>query len=162
MSRIQAVCFDLDDTLRDPGGARGAIRRTCERLGPLTQVDPAKLFAANGEVWQRLWPEVEDRWTYGSMTGEAVTTEAWRRTLQACGHHDPTTARRAAKIHLAHAFTAHRLFDDARILLDAIEHDAPAGRHSRRYRFTSRGHRASRGGLDAVVSRARAGRAGRS
>lgn len=121
MSRIQAVCFDLDDTLRDPGGARGAIRRTCERLGPLSQVDPAKLFAANGEVWQRLWPEVEDRWTYGSMTGEAVTTEAWRRTLQACGHHDPTTARRAAKIHLEHAFTAHRLFDDARILLDAIE-----------------------------------------
>ncbi|MDQ3552839.1 MAG: HAD family hydrolase [Chloroflexota bacterium] len=123
MSRIQAVCFDLDDTLRDPGGARGAIRRTCERLGPLIQVDPARLFAANGEVWQRLWPEVEDGWTHGFMTGEAVTTEAWRRTLQACGHHDPATARRAAKIHLKHAFTAHRLFDDARILLDAIEPD---------------------------------------
>lgn len=121
MTDVRAVCFDLDDTLRDPSGTREALQRTCERLGGLTGVDPADLLASNGEVWPRLWTEVEDAWTVGGMSGEAVTTEAWRRTLEACGHESVETAHQAAAIHLQEVFSAQRLFDDATVLLDAID-----------------------------------------
>jgi len=121
MKGLRAVCFDLDDTLRDPIGAREALLRTCDRLGGLTGLDPADLLASNGEVWPRLWADVEDAWTLGGMTGEAVTTEAWRRTLESCGHESAETAHQAAAIHLQEIFSAQRLFDDAMVLLEAID-----------------------------------------
>lgn len=121
MTGVRAICFDLDDTLRDPSGARDALRRTCESMATLTGLDAEVLLAANGRIWPRFWLEVEDAWTLGAMSGEAVTAEAWRRTLQACGHDDPASARRAAEIHLERTFQSQRLFDDARSLLDALD-----------------------------------------
>jgi putative hydrolase of the HAD superfamily len=123
MSHFRAICFDLDDTLRDPSGAGDALRRACAGIGELTGLDPAMLLARNAEVWPALWREVEEPWTLGGTSGAAVTTEAWRRTLEACGQADAAMARRAADIHLAELFGAQRLFDDARALLDAIDAD---------------------------------------
>jgi len=120
---IRAVCFDLDDTLRDPSGARDALLRTCRRVGAITGIDPAVLLAANSEAWPRLWREVEEPWTLGGTSGEIVTTEAWRRTFEACDHHAPESAAQAAQIHLEEIVSAQRLFDDARVLLDAIAPD---------------------------------------
>lgn len=109
--------------MRDPSGVRDALRRACERVGGLTGLDPADLLACNGRVWPRLWVEVEDAWTLGGMSGEAVTTEAWRQTLEACGYASAETALQAAAIHLEEVFRAQRLFDDAKLLLDAIDPD---------------------------------------
>jgi putative hydrolase of the HAD superfamily len=121
VSDLRAVCFDLDDTLRDSSGTREALLRTCERLGVLTGLDPADLLACNSRVWPPLWVEVEDAWTLGGMSGEAVTTEAWRQTLEACGYASSETALQAAAIHLEEVFGVQRLFDDAKSLLDAID-----------------------------------------
>ena len=123
MSDVRAVCFDLDDTLRDPGGAHDALPRTCQRVGAMTGIDPADLLASNAEAWPQLWREVEEPWTLGGTSGEIVTTEAWRRTLEACGHADVESAGRAAHIHLEEIFRAQRLFEDARVLLGAIGPD---------------------------------------
>jgi putative hydrolase of the HAD superfamily len=120
MSDIRAVCFDLDDTLRDPSGAHDALIRTCQRVGAFTGIDPGVLIASNAEIWLGLWREVEEPWTLGGTSGEIVTAEAWRRTLEACRHTDATSAARAAHIHLAEIFRAQRLYVDARVLLDAI------------------------------------------
>ena len=124
MNDIRAVCFDLDDTLRDPGGARDALLRTCQRVGAMTDLDPAALLASNAEVWPRLWREVEELWTLGGTSGEIVTTEAWRRTLEACGHTAAASAARAAHVHLEEIFRRQRLFEDARVMLDAIAPDS--------------------------------------
>ncbi|MDQ3688981.1 MAG: hypothetical protein M3406_02900 [Chloroflexota bacterium] len=123
VNEIRAVCFDLDDTLRDPSGARDALLRTCRRVSAITGIDPAMLLAANSEAWPRLWREVEVPWTLGGTSGEIVTIEAWRRTLEACDHHDPESAAQAAEIHLEEIVRAQRLFDDARTLLNAIGPD---------------------------------------
>jgi putative hydrolase of the HAD superfamily len=123
MNDIRAVCFDLDDTLRDPAGGRDALLRTCRRVGAITGIDSDVLLTSNSETWPQLWREVEEPWTLGGTSGEIVTTEAWRRTLEACDHGDPESAARAAQIHLEEIVSAQRLFDDARILLDAIAPD---------------------------------------
>lgn len=123
MSDIRAVCFDLDDTLRDASGAHTALLRTCEQVGAITGIDPAALLASNTAAWPQLWREVGEPWTLGGTSGQIVTTEAWRRTLEACGHDETRSAAQAADIHLEEIARSQLLFDDARLLLDAIDPD---------------------------------------
>jgi len=122
---VQAVSFDLDDTLRDASGAPGALRRTAEQLAAISDVATDVLLEANAREWVALWPEVEVAWTFGAMSGEDVTREAWRRTLAACGADDPGLANRATELHLAETLAAQRLFDDAEQLLDALRGRLP-------------------------------------
>ncbi len=84
MTQPRALSFDLDDTLRDGRGAAEALRRTAEHLSVLSGVATNDLLAANASEWAGLWPEVEAAWELGEMSGETVTTEAWRRTLAVC------------------------------------------------------------------------------
>lgn len=121
MKPVQAVFFDLDDTLRDGSGSHEAIVRTCSEIAARAGLDPARLLEANSEVWQRYWPEVEDKWTLGVLDGDAVTLEAWRRTLLACGRDDQSLARLGRETHLQHGREALRLFDDARWLLGVLK-----------------------------------------
>jgi putative hydrolase of the HAD superfamily len=66
---------------------------------------------------------VEEPWTLGGTSGEIVTTEAWCRTLEACGHVEAESAARAAHIHLEEISRGQRFFEDARVLLGAIAPD---------------------------------------
>ncbi|MDQ3688471.1 MAG: HAD family hydrolase [Chloroflexota bacterium] len=125
MREVGAVCFDLDDTLRDGGGAADALRRTAEKLAALSGVASDVILGANATEWAGLWPEVETAWTLGAMSGAEVTSEAWRRTLGACGVDDPGLVRRATEVHLAEILAEQRLFDDAARLLDALDGQLP-------------------------------------
>lgn len=115
----RAVFFDLDDTLADGSGLPGAINAACDELAAMTGADPTELRRANQEAWQRYWPGVEADWTLGRLSGDALGTEAWRRTLVACDL-DTSLAPTARAIHVRHALAAVRLFDDARDLLDRL------------------------------------------
>ncbi len=118
MKPARVLCFDLDNTLIDGSGSKDAILRTCAQLAVATGLDADRLFEANSKVWKTYWPEVEKKWTLGALTGIAVSSEAWRRTLLACGRDDESSVQLAREIHSRHAREAVRLFDDARELLN--------------------------------------------
>lgn len=117
----RGLSFDLDDTLIDGDASAQAIIRTCEEIAPRIGLDPARVLAANEEAWHRYWPDVEDGWMLGRLDGEAVSLEAWRRTLLACGVNDVDLARAARQAHIRHAQATARLHDDASPMLDLLK-----------------------------------------
>ncbi len=122
MTPIKALFFDLDGTLLDGSGNREAIQRTCVEIAAVRpELEAARLFEANGEVWQGYWPEVEDKWTLGVLGGAALSLEAWRRTLHACGCDDESLVRSARDLHWRHGRNMLRLFDDAREVFSLLE-----------------------------------------
>ncbi len=121
MKPVRVLCFDLDDTLLDGSGSQEAILRTCSQLVAATGVDATRVFEANSKVWQSYWPEIEDKWTLGVLSGTAVSLEAWRRTLLACGCDDEALAQFARKIHSQHKTEALRLFDDVQQLFNLLK-----------------------------------------
>lgn len=126
MQPAHALCFDLDETLLDGAGFLEATRVTCQRIAASRPgLDPEVLLAANGRVFWDYFREVEEPWVQGRVSGAEVTLEAWRRTLAACGHGDEETVRRATETHLRLARESHRLFDDARALLEALDGRLP-------------------------------------
>ena len=117
MKPVRALFFDLDDTLLDGSRFQESIVRTCEMTAASQPgLDAARLQEANGQIWQRYWREVEEKWTLGSLDGASVSLEAWRRTLRACGCNDEAVATFAAQTHSQLGLEAHRLFDDVRDL----------------------------------------------
>lgn len=117
MTAVQALFFDLDGTLLDGSGHQEAILRTCRRIASAQPgLDAHRLLVANGEVWQRYWPEVADKWTLGALDGTNVSLEAWRRTLRACGCNDDSIARLARETYSQYRRESLRLFDDVQEL----------------------------------------------
>ena len=121
MKSIRALCFDLNETLIDGSGGQKAILRTCERLAERSGVDAARLFEVNGRVWQSYWQGAEEKWNLGVLSGSAVTLEAWRRALVACGCDDESVAEFARKIHSEHMAEALRLFEDVTEVLNSLK-----------------------------------------
>lgn len=118
MTPPRALFLDLDGTLLDGSGAGEAFARTCAEIAAqLPGVSAERLFAANRQVWAAYWPEVERDWNLGRVEGAAVSLEAWRRTLRACGYEDETLARRAQETQARYSHRSRRLFEDARHLL---------------------------------------------
>lgn len=118
MKSVRALLFDLDETLLDGSGNREAIVRTCARIAASQPaLDATQLLDANTEVWRRYWPEVADLWTLGALEGAAVSLEAWRRTLRACGCDDESLARLARTTHEEIGRETLCLFDD---VMDAL------------------------------------------
>src|SRR5438876_2981524 len=100
MKAVQALFFDLDDTLLDGSGLQASIVQTCGKVAANQPgLDAARLVEANSKVWQGYWPEVEDKWTLGTLDGASLSLEAWRRTLRACGCNDESLARLALQTH---------------------------------------------------------------
>jgi len=119
---VQALFFDLDETLLDGSGLQDSILRTCGKIATSQPgLDATRLVEANSEVWRGYWPEVEDNWTLGTLDGASVSLEAWRRTLRACGCHDESLAWFASQTHGLFGREAYRLFDDVRELFTSVK-----------------------------------------
>jgi putative hydrolase of the HAD superfamily len=114
---IDALSFDLNDTLLDNRTLRAAIERTCAEVS-VGRISADQLMQANREVWSVYWPSVEDDWTLGVLSGETVSTEAWRRTLRACGCEDEALVVRLRDLLRRHTRECMRLFEDVRDVLD--------------------------------------------
>lgn len=125
--RPRALLVDLDGTLLDGSGVPESIARTCDSIvSTFAGFDARELQQRNGEVWAAYWPEVEQSCWLGETEGFAVSREAWRRTLQACGCVDEAVVDFAFDQHRAFGREAHRLFADASILLEcAAENRLP-------------------------------------
>jgi putative hydrolase of the HAD superfamily len=122
MTPVRALFFDLDETLLDGSGHQGAILRTCSRIASAQPgLDAHRLVEANGEVWQRYWPQVADKWTLGVLDGINVSLEDWRRTLRACGCNDDSMARLARETYSQYRRESLRLFDDVHELIAVLQ-----------------------------------------
>ena len=116
---IQALSFDLDDTLLDPSANAGAVRRTCEVLAAASPgLAAAAIEAANRVVWPAYFPEVEELWVSGKIETALIGEEGWRRTLAACGCNDEALVRLARERHHQYQIEGCCLFDD---VLDCLE-----------------------------------------
>jgi len=121
MGPIHALSFDLDETLMDGSRLRETIRQTCAELGKATGLDANRILEANSKAWGSYWPEVEEKWTLGRLSGAEVSLEVWRRTLRACGRDDESLAQLALDNHSQHRRKALRLFDDVKGALNALK-----------------------------------------
>ncbi len=118
MKPIQALFFDLDDTLLDGSALQGVIVQTCELIAASqARLDASVLLEANGRIWRDYWPTVEKKWEQGSLDGASVSLEAWRRTLRVCGCNDESVAQLASETVSKLGRDAYRLFEDVQPLL---------------------------------------------
>lgn len=119
---IEAVLFDLDDTLLDAASFLRSIVLTCERIAERApHLDAKHLQEANAAAFQEYWPQIARAWTHGIVSGREVTTETWRRTLQACGCADEELVLFARETHDRLAMESYRLYDDARGVLSTLQ-----------------------------------------
>ncbi len=92
---VQALCFDLDDTLIESRfeliAERVAKTLAAENIG----LSAAEILEANAVAWDQYWPEVERDWILGRLDTQTLGLEAWTRTLRACGWDDINLAVRA-------------------------------------------------------------------
>ena len=121
MKRHQALSFDLDETLVDGSKFRDTVVQTCNQLAVATGLDANQLLEANGKAWQSYWPQVEERWTLGSMSGADLSLEVWRRTLLALGRNNEGLARLALETHSQNRRKTLRLFDDVLETINALK-----------------------------------------
>ena len=122
MTTIQAIFFDLDNTLLDGSRFHEAIHRTCNQIATVQPgLSAERLLEANSEIWQSYWPQVEPQWTIGTLDGKAVSREAWRQTLQACGCDDDSLRQLALAYHLQFGRETYQLFDDVPALFAELK-----------------------------------------
>ncbi|MBA4179823.1 MAG: hypothetical protein C0506_04470 [Anaerolinea sp.] len=129
MSRpIQGLLLDLDDTIVDWADSGTALLLTCRDIAAIRpDLDHERLLDANTSLWPEYWRTVEDAWTLGRLPGRSVSIEAWRRTLQSCGCDDQALAVWSQERHWAHRAETVRVFDDVRVLLQALAGRVPLG-----------------------------------
>ena len=121
-SSPQALFLDLDGTLLDDSLHKEAIVLTCERTAAVLPGLSASLLAeANAREWRVYWPEIEDEWTLGALSGASVQLEMWRRTLRACGCHDEAAARLAAQTFGQLSRETYALFSDVPEFLGSVK-----------------------------------------
>jgi HAD superfamily hydrolase (TIGR01493 family) len=111
--QVQAIFFDLDDTLVDDAASYpAAIERLCAEFGPGFDAD--RLRAA----YDILSP---DFWAAGDLS--AIREELWRRALERCGY-DTSLASAVRDAYLRHRVTSTQLLPGVTDVLDVL-----AGRH---------------------------------
>ena len=86
-----------------------------------TRLDADQLLEANGTAWQSYWPQAEEKWTLGSLSGRDLSLEVWRRTLLACGREDEHLAQLALETLTENRCKTLRLFDDVQKTIDVLK-----------------------------------------
>jgi putative hydrolase of the HAD superfamily len=129
MALLGAVFFDLDETLlADNKSYEVSITRVCEELaGSLpafsldTLVDQYRLES------EAYWLEIADSVMNGTLDGQSVRLETWRRVLQSCSCDDDSLAAMALASYSRHRRESYTLFEDAPSILDWLSRRLPVG-----------------------------------
>jgi putative hydrolase of the HAD superfamily len=122
MDRLQAVCFDLDETLLDDGTSYAlSIAGACREVTrALPGVDAGRLAEAYRSLSDVYWAEVSERVLRGLLDGQTARLEVWRRTLCSLGVEDDVLALTALDAYSRHRRESFRLFADAAVLLERL------------------------------------------
>lgn len=116
-----AVCLDLDGTLLEGTSMRECVRLSCVELAARRpELHSAQLVEANAREWPPYWQEIEEAWFAGQLSGQALRSEAWRRTLAACGCTSEAVIELAVEVQTGIETDSYRLFDDVAGLLDLL------------------------------------------
>ena len=112
---IRLVCFDLDETLLDDNTSYElSVQRVSAGLSSAyADFDFTNLLERYHVLSQAYWQEVAEAVMNGSLSGEEVRLEGWRRALVACGCDRPEIAREALDEYSRHRLATYTLFDDA-------------------------------------------------
>jgi putative hydrolase of the HAD superfamily len=122
-SNVEAVFFDLDDTLCQYWeAARAGLFRAFEQHGPegFTADDMVQLWA---KAFREFLKEVNHADWYSKYlkTGESTRTEQMRRTLAEAGCADEDRARRLSETYMRERDSRLRLFDDSLEVLNTLK-----------------------------------------
>ena len=119
---IQLVCFDLDETLLDDNTSYElSVQRVSDGLSSTyTDFDFSSLLERYRVLSQAYWQEVAEAVMNGSLSGEEVRFEGWRRALVACGCDRAEVAREALDEYSRHRLATYTLFDDALVTIRTL------------------------------------------
>ncbi|MBI2764851.1 MAG: HAD family hydrolase [Chloroflexi bacterium] len=110
----------MDGTLVD-SNATAAVAATCRELAALrSDLDVGSLVAANRQVFDEYFREIESDWTLGRIDGASVSREAWRRTLERCGCDETELASWAQERLGHHQSKTIRAFSDGETVLEQL------------------------------------------
>lgn len=119
---IEALFFDLDETLLDSSRFAATIAQTCEVIAAhVPELTADQLLEANSLVFATLGPDTLGDWTLGRLTGHALGLRAWRETLLRCNYDDESVVQVAEQTHRGLARASYQLYEDARQLIDVID-----------------------------------------
>jgi putative hydrolase of the HAD superfamily len=121
MNRIEAISFDLDETLLDGSAFAQSIEQTCRRIKEYRPLlEPERILKANRAAFSELGPATIDDWTLGRLSGLEVSRRIWNLTLALCGETDVSLVDWATAVHLKLAESTYRPFEDATRLLSVL------------------------------------------
>lgn len=123
--RIQAVFFDLDETLLDDDRCmREAVARVCGTIcARHPQVDPGPLEDAYITMAKEIWTgsgSVPQASGSTASVGSEIRLEVWSRALAKCGLPIRRLAREAVELYGRERQAGYRLFPEVLEVLDAL------------------------------------------
>lgn len=116
---LEAVIFDLDDTLHDDTATyRRAAERVAHDIASQRGVPHGPLFEAYVEAAERFWSRL-DAATLGSPLA-GLRAQMWQQALDSCGFAEPGLAERCARGYDAYRRDLLELWPGARELLASL------------------------------------------
>jgi putative hydrolase of the HAD superfamily len=124
MPAVQAVFFDLDDTLLDDDRCwRVAVSRTCRDLALRhPSVDRRMLETGYLETSPRLWATFGSapRTAAGASTARDLRLAVWQSVLDGCGVEAPGVASEAVDVYERHRRGTYACFADVRSVIERL------------------------------------------
>jgi HAD superfamily hydrolase (TIGR01549 family) len=125
MSTVQAIFFDLDDTLLDDDRCwRAAVSLTCTELASrYPSVDRARVESSYLENSARLWATFGSapRAASGSSTARDLRLAVWQTVLDGCGVDAPGLAGDVVDAYERHRRQTYACFADARPVIQRLK-----------------------------------------
>ncbi len=114
MKPLQALLFDLDDTLLDGSHFSGAVKRTAIEVAQSAgDIDPDELVSANSLAFvDHVQEQGLTRWELGEISGKETSYAIWRGALARLGLHDAVLLERLCEVQHKYAQESYKPFDD--------------------------------------------------
>lgn len=133
---IRAVSFDLDGTLlrdafptlvsRPSDSLDEAVLAASRALAAQRpDIEAERLAEMNRQVFDANWRENERAFITGTMSGDEISREVWRRALSFLGYDDAALVETAFEVFRRELTAGYRLYDDARPVLGALGKRVP-------------------------------------